>query len=172
MNNRRKTTDFLKECMSDALLQLMGEKDYAKITVDEITKTAGVGRATWFRNFTTKDEAISFKLGLLWTRWKAECEEASGKAITWDNSEFFFQYFLHYKAMYSKLYKAGLRHVIISDFIESMEYSHDDAVFQFYHHQFYGMGLFGLIDGWIQRDFAETIPQMQENLKQIIEKPN
>ena len=170
--NRRKTTDFLKECMSDALLQLMREKEYAKITADEIVAAAGVGRATWFRSFSSKDDAIAFKLNLLWTRWKTECEEANGQAITWDNSECFFQYFLHYKAMYSKLYKAGLRHVIISCFIESMEYADDNAVFQFYHHQFYGLGLFGLIDAWIQRDFAETIPQMQEYLKQIISKPN
>ena len=171
MNQRRKTTDFLKECMGDALLQLMGEKDYARITVDEITAAAGVGRATWFRNFTSKDEAVAFKLNLLWARWKAECEEASGAPITWDNSEFFFQYFLHYRAMYSKLYKAGLRHIIISGFIENMEYADDNAAYQLYHRHFYGLGLFGLIDAWIQRDFAETIPQMQEYLKQIIEKP-
>ena len=171
MYQKRDKSEFLKECMSDALLQLMGSKDYYKITADEIVATAGVGRATWFRNFKSKDEAVAFKLRILWTRWRSDCEEATGEKITWDNSEFFFQFFLHYRATYSKLYEAGLRHVIISDFIESMEYLDDNAAFQFYHRQFYGLGLFGLIDGWIQRDFKESIPEMQEYLKQIISKP-
>ena len=37
-----KTTEFLKECMADALLQAMKEKPFPKITVNEITEIAGV----------------------------------------------------------------------------------------------------------------------------------
>ena len=39
-----KTTDFLKECMADALLKLMKDRNIDKITVTEITSLAGVGR--------------------------------------------------------------------------------------------------------------------------------
>lgn len=41
-----KTTDFLKECMADALLQVMKEKPFSKITVNEIADSAGVNRST------------------------------------------------------------------------------------------------------------------------------
>ena len=34
-----KTTDFLKECMADALLQAMQEKPFSKITVEDICAT-------------------------------------------------------------------------------------------------------------------------------------
>ncbi len=54
-----KTTDFLKECMADALLQAMKEKPFSKITVNGIAETAGVNRSTWFRNFSDKNEAIT-----------------------------------------------------------------------------------------------------------------
>ena len=171
MNQRRSTTVFLKECMGDAIIGLMGKKDFSRITVEDIVSTAGVGRATWFRNFTTKEEAISFKLNILWNKWKADYEEANQKAITWENSEYFFQYFYHYRGIYSKLYKAGLRNLIINDFIDSMEYSDNDKSYQFYHRQFYGFALFGLVDGWIERNYAETIPQMQEFVKEIITHP-
>lgn len=43
MPRRNKSTDFLKECIADAMLQLMEEKPLKKITVKEITDTAGVG---------------------------------------------------------------------------------------------------------------------------------
>ena len=49
MARGNKTTEFLKECLSDALIQLMREKDFEKISIKEIADTAGVGRATWFR---------------------------------------------------------------------------------------------------------------------------
>ena len=56
-----KTTEYLKECMADALLRAMKEKPIFKITVNEITENAGVNRSTWFRNFSVKNEAITFK---------------------------------------------------------------------------------------------------------------
>ena len=67
-----RTSDLLKECMADALLRAMKEKSFEKITVTEITEAAGVNRSTWFRNFESKDEALTFKLVLLWYQWAGE----------------------------------------------------------------------------------------------------
>lgn len=69
---RTKTTVFLKECMADALIALMKDEASGKITVDRIAALAGVGRATWFRNFKDKADALAFKLRCLWDRW---CDE-------------------------------------------------------------------------------------------------
>ncbi len=54
MSKNAKTTDFLKECLSDSLLRLMTEKDFLKITINEIAEGANVNRSTWFRNYATK----------------------------------------------------------------------------------------------------------------------
>lgn len=37
-------SDYLKECIADAILALIGDKPIEKITVDEIVKKAGVGK--------------------------------------------------------------------------------------------------------------------------------
>ena len=42
MARGNKTTEFLKECLSDALIRLMREKDFEKIFIKEIADTAGV----------------------------------------------------------------------------------------------------------------------------------
>ena len=57
-----KTTEFLKECLADALIKLLKTKPIEKITVPEISETADVGRTTFFRNFTTKTEVITFSV--------------------------------------------------------------------------------------------------------------
>ena len=48
MGQNAKATDFLKECMADALIQKMQEKPFEKVTVNEIADLAGVNRSTWF----------------------------------------------------------------------------------------------------------------------------
>ena len=56
------TTAFLKECLADAFIELLDEKPAAKITVTEIASRAGVGRTTYFRNFASKEDMLTFKL--------------------------------------------------------------------------------------------------------------
>ena len=72
MRRTTATTDYLKECMGTALLELMGEKPLEKISIEEMTAKADVGRSTYFRYFKSKEEVLSFKLLCLWRRFSAE----------------------------------------------------------------------------------------------------
>ena len=66
MRRRQETTEMLKESMGDALLSLMKEKPLEKITIEEMTAKADVGRVTYFRYFKSKDEVLAFKFRKLW----------------------------------------------------------------------------------------------------------
>ena len=52
---------FTKDCIADALEKLMEHRALKDISVDEITALAGVGRATYFRNFNSKYEVCAYK---------------------------------------------------------------------------------------------------------------
>lgn len=82
MGQNAKATDFLKECMADALIQKMQEKPFEKVTVNEIADLAGVNRSTWFRNFKTKNDALSFKIVILWNRYRND-HGLSSENILW-----------------------------------------------------------------------------------------
>ena len=69
MRRRRETTEMLKESMGDALLDLMREKPLEKISIEEMTARADVGRVTYFRYFKSKDEVLSWKFRKLWERY-------------------------------------------------------------------------------------------------------
>ena len=71
MGSNARASGFLKECMADALIQLMPQKEFSRITVNEIATAAGVNRSTWFRHFETKNDALTFKLVQLWLRYTA-----------------------------------------------------------------------------------------------------
>lgn len=51
-----------KELIVGAMIKLMSEKPYEKITVMELCKTADVVRKTFYRNFDTKDDVWDYIL--------------------------------------------------------------------------------------------------------------
>ena len=69
MARRTETTEYLKGCVADALIELMETTPLEKIKVQDITDRAGVGRVTYFRYFESKTDILSFKLMTLWYSW-------------------------------------------------------------------------------------------------------
>ncbi len=55
---RYEQTDYTKKYLTDALFRLMKEKRFHEISVTEIAKKAGVGRATFYRYFKEKEEIL------------------------------------------------------------------------------------------------------------------
>ena len=163
-----KTTDFLKECMADALLQAMKEKPFSKITVNEITDAAGVNRSTWFRNFSDKNEAITFKLIRLWDRWADEHGMKERRRYTLDNAEDFFAFNYSIKDLLSEIYREELQACVYNAFYRVMmpQYGADPA--ECYEARFYSYGLFGFLDEWIKRGFYETPEQITQLFQKIM----
>lgn len=54
--------DYTKFYIVQALFKLMGEYDYHGITVTDITRKAGVGRATFYRYFKRKEDVLVYYL--------------------------------------------------------------------------------------------------------------
>ena len=48
-----------KECILSALIILMSEKPFDKITITELVKRSGVSRTAFYRNFSSKEEVLS-----------------------------------------------------------------------------------------------------------------
>lgn len=47
---------YVTKALGEALIELMKTEAIEKITVDELTGKAGIGRATYFRNFNGKED--------------------------------------------------------------------------------------------------------------------
>ena len=50
----------VKEAIAIALVQLMKRKNFEDISVSEIVKIAGVGRSSFYRNFESKKDVLSY----------------------------------------------------------------------------------------------------------------
>lgn len=168
MARGNKTTEFLKECLSDALIQLMREKDSEKISIKEIADTAGVGRATWFRNYTSKNEALTFKFVQVWNRWADEHAIAVRDRFDLANAKNFFQFNYEIKHILEIVYTSNMQSAIYDAFYQVMMPQYGANAKECYQARFYSYGLFGLLDEWIKRGFKESVEEMVIFFYQII----
>ena len=56
--NNEETNKLTKECLSMALIYLMNEMDFNKITITDIVKRAGVSRTAFYRNYSVKEDIL------------------------------------------------------------------------------------------------------------------
>jgi len=160
MGRGTKTTVFLKECMADALIKLMAEKPLDKISVTEITELAGVGRVTWFRNFSSKGDALTFKLVQLWERYTEEHALTRRRNYTARNAADFFRFSYGIRNLFRLLFDAGMQICIYDAFYQIMITQKEENIADAYLHRFYSYGLFGLLIEWHKRDYAESPTEM------------
>ena len=163
-------TDYLKECISDAILALVREKPLHKLTAEEIAQKAGVGRATFFRAFPSREEAVTFKFIRLWDRYAEQNGIRVRDRFDLNNALPFFRYNYSIRPLLKTVYDAGLMEALHESFSRIMvppERTQDAAAA--YRETFYAHGLYGLLEGWIRRDFRETPEQMAETLLEIIQ---
>lgn len=167
-----KQNDYLKECIADAIIVLIKEKPMEKISIDEIVKRAGVGRATYFRSFHSKNEAITFKFIKMWEQYCELNDVKVRDSFDLSNAQHFFEYNYSIRHILEIVYRAGLQEAIHESFyriVLTMERKSDAK--RLYREKFYAHGLYGLLDEWVKRGFHETPSEMAQIITQIVSTP-
>lgn len=79
--SNEKSNQITKECILSALIVLMSEKPFDKITITELVKRSGVSRTAFYRNFSSKEDVLSD-----WSQSILECiTNMIVKAVLEDN---------------------------------------------------------------------------------------
>lgn len=161
---------YLRDCMADALISLLEKKPIAKITVEEIVLKAGVGRATYFRAFDSKEEIITYKFIRMWEHYCDQHQIRVRDRFDLNNAKDFFEYNYSIRSLLLAVYHAGLEETVHQAFCRillTMECRMDPL--RLYREKFFAYGLFGLLDEWIRNDFLESPDEMVSTLRQILE---
>jgi len=167
MGGNYKTTEFLKECLADSYIKLLREKPSEKITIEEIVLQAKVGRTTYFRNFSSKQELITYKLIKLWENWTQIHSVAERKKFTLENATTFFTYNYSIKNFLTLIYSRNLQNCVYAAFSQIMMPQNGINAFNVYESRFYSYGLFGLLDEWVKLDFFESVEEISAYTRKI-----
>jgi AcrR family transcriptional regulator len=65
MNKKQEANEFVKECITTALLKMLKERDFSDITITDLVKRAGVSRISFYRNYESKEDVLRKHIHLL-----------------------------------------------------------------------------------------------------------
>lgn len=167
MRRTTATTEYLKECMGTALLELMQEKPIEKISIEEMTARADVGRSTYFRYFKTKDEVLVFKIQQLWNRFAQDhnIQDFQANDDAWTAIRLFFEFCLSIRQINDLLYRVGHQQVILDVYLQILRpEKQEEDVIAYYKSNETAYALYGVVNAWILRGYKESPARMGEIL--------
>lgn len=168
MSRNEKVSVFLKDCLAEALTEKMKEKPFEKITVDEIAEKAGVGRATYFRHFSSKQEVLTYKIIRHWQTNAEKRNMKEQRKFDITNALDFFEINLLLKDFFNLIYEKGLQSVLLDAFYIIMVPDEGLDGFERYRERFYSYGLFGVLDEWIRSGYKKTPAEMAKMMTEIV----
>lgn len=148
-----------KEAISNSLMQLLKEKEYFKITIQDIVDRAKVSRMAFYRNFNDKDEIIKYYLDNITDNF------IKSSKIIYDPNNFstyiikLFTHLENNKDIGILLYKANMIHYLKNEF-DRIFLSKANSQSEEYHSAFLSGGLYNIYYYWIKNNCKETPKQL------------
>lgn len=164
MSNEGRNT-YVKEQITGALLKLLQEKSIEEISISELCGLAGIGRASFYRNFNTKEDILRGYIYKIFRDWTNGYEKKESKQL----SELLGLMFAHfekyidfYKLLNEKKLIYLLKDVIIGLCGPKAEHSKIEA----YARAYAAYTLYGWIEVWFMRGMRETVGEIMDMFKE------
>ena len=165
-----RTTASLKTRLADAILELLKTKSLEEISVSEITDLADVGRTTYYRHFTSKDDLIVHKFDTIFGHnlrhppIKGHSTEISREAIQSAFEDHLARIYDN-RAVFETVYTADLDYLLFRYMYRSTtEAAQSDQLIDKYLVALHAASSFAIVDQWISSGFAQTSEELSEML--------
>ncbi len=170
MERRNSAHELVVESITGALLILMERKPFESINISELCEKAGVSRASFYRNFKTKDDILIKHLKRLTDDWWIEFEKKSPDefyATFW--TELLEQYRKNKKVI-NLIKQNNLSHILKEHiFLCCGPKPEQDEKTAFICAAIAG-AIYGYVDEWLNRGMDSVPPQISfRNMLSVIE---
>lgn len=170
--------------LQDALSELIGEKDYDDITIQEILDRANVGRSTFYAHFENKDQLLRSMLTELNEQFEDGIRQLSKKYQTFEGNsdhmplkviQFVEQNRRLFKAMMGKQNAKGT-HNPLHDYLFAITWEHfrqmlqiksSDALQQEMAAHYYTSAFIGVVMWWLEKDVAYSAEEFAHWINQF-----
>lgn len=161
MDKRKEANLRVKQSITKTLFALMKEKSLADIHITELVNGAGVARASFYRNYCSKEDVLVMLIRDVLHEFSAEIVLEQGSFYTYHNVLLSFRYFQTYRSYILDLYRSGLTTVLLEElnrFHETMEGSMPSPSIEKYQLYLYIGALFNTAIIWLMED-EKTSPE-------------
>ena len=172
MNNQEKNT-YVRQHILSALLELMKTQDFAAISIQELVDTAGVGRASFYRNFASKEDVLKQESVRLTDGWKAQFDRehpngTPGQDNLWLIS--LLDFYKEHSEFYLAVYHAGLSDIMLDTLLSYFDRSPEIPNALAYLNSAIGYMLYGWVHEWMCRGMQESGTELARMFEQTQKK--
>lgn len=162
MNNE---INYVKQQITNTLIKELEEKNINEISIRDLCNDAGVGRASFYRHFNSKEEVLEVHAYKLICEW-SDTIERDTNAKPSEVFESLFQHLVDHASFYKLLYKMNMADMILKTIKKKIQLNDSLSNFDAYGKSFFAYGLYGWINEWVQRGMDESPEQLNEMMHQ------
>ncbi len=160
MSNAARNT-YVREHITAALLQLLREKPLRAVSVSELCERAGVGRASFYRNFSDKEDILRVRIHRLFHAWMQEAGLGTDRPLS-ELLRSLFTHFEQHRDFYELLNRQGLIYLLKDVVFELCGARPDCSKEEAYARAYFTYALYGWIEVWFQRGMRESAEEIAE----------
>jgi len=158
MNNQKKN-NYVRTQILKTLMEMMKTEDFSSIVISKLVDEAGVGRASFYRNYRTKEDVL---------RQEAERLNKELEIIRKNDDPYdvrlklirTLDFYKQHTDFYMTLYNAGLKQIIQDSIVDKFVISADQPVHLAYTASAFSYLIYGWIIEWIRRGMNETSDEL------------
>lgn len=146
---------YVIEHITDALLKLLKDKPMGEISISELCDLAGIGRASFYRNYDSKEDILRAYVNKLLQQGMEEAYKKENRPLS-ELLGLLFAHFEKHRDFYGLLHERNLvyllKDVIIGFCGPKPEHAKEEA----YAKAFIAYALYGWVEVWFQRGMQES----------------
>lgn len=155
-------SDYVTTAYGNALIEIMQKKSIEKITVDELCEAGGIGRATYFRNFKSKDEILTAYFIMKWRAYEQMHKLKEYKLNDSYRVSMYFDFCYSMREINDLIFSQGHHGAILNAYeIIVTDSDTENAVYN-YETYYMAYGLFGILMKWAKGGYSETPQELAE----------
>ncbi len=151
--------------ITNALLELLKEKELNDISISELCELAGIGRASFYRNFDSKEDILKGYINALFREWTDEYDKKESRPLS-DLLGMMFSHFEKHRDFYALLHKRALIYLLKDVIIGICGPKPEHTKVEAYASAYVAYTLYGWIEVWFMRGMRETDEEITEMFKE------
>lgn len=165
MDKRKIANQLVKEKITASLFQLLKEKSISEITITEIIQSAGVARASFYRNYASKENVLITLISDILDDYRKHLKNDGDFFYTYENIYMSFEYFQRYHEYAMDLHYYGYGSLVLhklNQFHEEVAGTMSFKSIERYKLYMYMGSLYNTAMVWIMGGMKESIDEITD----------
>ena len=156
--------EYTKQQLLEAMLALLKEKRIEDISITELVNKAHVGRASFYRNYSQKEDILIDHMSNLFKQWGEDFEKEGNP----DVNASLLRHFWKEREFYLAVYNANLGFHIYNSMKNAMNINEKTNPIEKYLSSWYAGSIYGFIDEWMKSGMKESPDKLAFLMKNLM----